>query len=169
MNNFALEKKDEHKAVLISVDTGEFDAELSIAELMELAETAGVKTEFYVIQKRPTYDSATCIGAGRLKDVAEQAEISGVDLAIFDCELTANQTKNIENILDMQVIDRTTLILDIFAQRAMTKEAAFRLNLLRTNTDLLTLQAVESSFQDLAEESAQEARVNQSLRPTGDI
>ena len=54
MNNFALEKKDEHKAVLISVDTGEFDAELSIAELMELAETAGVKTEFYVIQKRPT-------------------------------------------------------------------------------------------------------------------
>ena len=129
MNNFALEKKDEHKAVLISVDTGEFDAELSIAELMELAETAGVKTEFYVIQKRPTYDSATCIGAGRLKDVAEQAEISGVDLAIFDCELTANQTKNIENILDMQVIDRTTLILDIFAQRAMTKEGCIQVEL----------------------------------------
>ena len=129
MNIFALEKKDEHKAVLISVDTGEFDAELSIAELMELAETAGVKTEFYVIQKRPTYDSATCIGAGRLKDVAEQAEISGVDLAIFDCELTANQTKNIENILDMQVIDRTTLILDIFAQRAMTKEGCIQVEL----------------------------------------
>lgn len=129
MNNFALEKKDEHKAVLISVDTGEFDAELSIAELMELAETAGVKTEFYVIQKRPTYDSATCIGAGRLKDVAEQAEISGVDLAIFDCELTTNQTKNIENILDMQVIDRTTLILDIFAQRAMTKEGCIQVEL----------------------------------------
>lgn len=129
MNSFALEKKDEHKAVLISVDTGEFDAELSIAELMELAETAGVKTEFYVIQKRPTYDSATCIGAGRLKDVAEQAEISGVDLAIFDCELTANQTKNIENILDMQVIDRTTLILDIFAQRAMTKEGCIQVEL----------------------------------------
>ena len=129
MNSFALEKKDEHKAVLISVDTGEFDTELSIAELMELAETAGVKTEFYVIQKRPTYDSATCIGAGRLKDVAEQAEISGVDLAIFDCELTANQTKNIENILDMQVIDRTTLILDIFAQRAMTKEGCIQVEL----------------------------------------
>ena len=93
MNNFALEKKDEHKAVLISVDTGEFDAELSIAELMELAETAGVKTEFYVIQKRPTYDSATCIGAGRLKDVAEQAEISGVDLAISTVSLLRTRRK----------------------------------------------------------------------------
>lgn len=129
MNNFSLEDKIEHKAVLISADTGDFDAELSIAELRELADTAGVKTELWVIQKRPEYDSATCIGLGKLKEIAEQIQISDIDLAIFDCELTANQTRNIENILDVQVIDRTTLILDIFAQRAMTKEGCIQVEL----------------------------------------
>lgn len=129
MNNFKLEEKSEYKAVLISADTGEFDVELSIRELFELAETAGVTTEFYVIQKRPSYDSATCIGAGRLEEVAIEARAKDVNIAIFDCELTANQTRNIENILDIQVIDRTTLILDIFAQRAISKEGCIQVEL----------------------------------------
>lgn len=129
MNNFKLEEKTEYKAVLISADTGEFDAKLSIKELFELAETAGVETVFYSIQKRPSYDSATCIGAGRLEEIATEARAKDVNIAIFDCELTANQTRNIENILDMQVIDRTTLILDIFAQRAMSKEGCIQVEL----------------------------------------
>lgn len=118
-----------YKAVLISADTGEFDAEASIKELTELAQTAGVETSFYSIQKRPSYDSATCIGSGRLEEIAENIKAMNVNLAIFDCELTANQTKNIENILDIQVIDRTTLILDIFAQRAHTKEGRIQVEL----------------------------------------
>ena len=129
MNNFKLEEKSEYRAVLISADTGEFDAELSIRELFELAETAGVTTEFYAIQKRPSYDSATCIGAGRLEEIAAEARARDVNIAIFDCELTANQTRNIENILDVQVIDRTTLILDIFAQRANSKEGCIQVEL----------------------------------------
>ncbi len=129
MNNFKLEEKTEYKAVLISADTGEFDAELSIKELFELAETAGVETIFYSIQKRSSYDSATCIGVGRLEEIAVEARAKDVNIAIFDCELTANQTRNIENILDMQVIDRTTLILDIFAQRAMSKEGCIQVEL----------------------------------------
>jgi len=129
MNHFNLEEKTEYKAVLISADTGEFDAELSIKELFELAETAGVTTEFYAIQKRPAYDSATCIGAGRLEEIAVEARAKDVNIAIFDCELTANQTRNIEKILDIQVIDRTTLILDIFAQRAISKEGCIQVEL----------------------------------------
>lgn len=128
MNNI-LEKENLYRAALIGADTGEFDAELSIKELEELAQTAGAETVFYSIQKRPSYDSATCIGAGRLKEIAENIKSMDIDIAIFDCELTANQTKNIENILDVQVIDRTTLILDIFAQRALTKEGRIQVEL----------------------------------------
>lgn len=129
MENQMIEKESEYRAVLISADTGEFDAELSIRELEELAQTAGVETVFYSIQKRPAYDSATCVGAGRLEEIAENVKNMNINLAIFDCELTANQTKNIENILDVQVIDRTTLILDIFAQRALTKEGRIQVEL----------------------------------------
>lgn len=98
MDNYKLDTEIEYRAVLISADTGEFDAEQSIKELEELANTAGVETVFYSIQKRPAYDSATCIGAGRLEEIAENVKQMDINLAIFDCELTANQTRNIENI-----------------------------------------------------------------------
>lgn len=117
------------RVFLISADTGEFDAERSMKELEELASTAGVEVVGTATQKRPTYDSATCIGSGRLAELADEAERLEVDLVIFDHELTANQTKNIERILNIRVIDRTTLILDIFAQRALTKEGALQVEL----------------------------------------
>lgn len=117
------------RVFLISADTGEFDAERSMDELEELAETAGVEVVGRCIQKRPAYDSATCIGSGRLAELAEEAESLEIDLLIFDCELTANQTKNIENITDIRVIDRTTLILDIFAQRAVSAEGRLQVEL----------------------------------------
>ncbi len=69
------------------------------------------------------------IGSGRLEQLAEEAEALDVNLIIFDCELTANQTRNIEKILDIRVIDRTTLILDIFAGRAVTKEGRLQVEL----------------------------------------
>ncbi|MGN0690865.1 MAG: GTPase HflX, partial [Oscillospiraceae bacterium] len=112
-----------------SADTGEFDAERSMAELEELAKTAGVEVAATVTQKRPTYDSATCIGSGRLAELAEEAQSLEIDILIFDCELTANQTKNTENITDIRVIDRTTLILDIFAQRAVSAEGRLQVEL----------------------------------------
>ena len=117
------------RAVLVCVDTGEFDAERSINELEELADTAGVETIAHVIQKRPSFDSATCIGAGRLEELAEYISRNDIEIAIFDHELTANQTKNIESIIEVRVIDRTTLILDIFAQRALTKEGRIQVEL----------------------------------------
>lgn len=117
------------KAVLITVDTGEFDAELSLKELEELAYTAGAEVVGQVMQKRPSPDTATYIGSGRLAELTAELEALGADLLIFDCELTANQTRNIENITDVRAIDRTTLILDIFAQRALSAEGRIQVEL----------------------------------------
>lgn len=117
------------RAVIITVDTGEFDAELSLDELEELARTAGAEVVGRVLQKRPSPDSATYIGSGRLEELAGQLEMLGAELLIFDCELTANQTRNIENMTDTRTIDRTTLILDIFAQRAVSGEGRIQVEL----------------------------------------
>lgn len=117
------------KAILIGVDTGEYDCTQSLKELEELAVTAGAEVIAAAEQKRPSYDSSTCIGKGRLEEIAETVKNMDIELAVFDLELTANQTKNIENILDIRIIDRTTLILDIFAQRALTKEGRIQVEL----------------------------------------
>jgi len=117
------------KAVLASVDTGEFDAELSLRELAELADTANAEVVGTVIQKKNEFDSATCMGSGRLEELKGQIEELGAELLIFDHELTGVQTRNIENIVNIRVIDRTTLILDIFAQRARTKEGKLQVEL----------------------------------------
>ncbi len=117
------------KAVLACVDTGEFDAEASIHELEELAATAGAEVAGTVIQKRPAYDPATCMGSGRLEELKNELNIYDAELVIFDHELTGIQVRNIEDILDIRVIDRTTLILDIFAQRARTKEGKLQVEL----------------------------------------
>lgn len=117
------------KAVLVCVDTGEFDAEISIAELAELARSANAEVVGEMIQKKSSYDSATCMGSGRLEELREQLPQLEAELVIFDHELTGVQVRNIEEILDVRVIDRTTLILDIFAQRARTKEGKLQVEL----------------------------------------
>lgn len=121
----------EHKtrAVLVAADLGEYDVERSMDELEELAKTAEAEVVATVVQKRPSYDSATCIGSGRLEELAAECEALEAELIIFDCELTAVQVRNIEKILDVRVIDRTTLILDIFAQRALSKEGKLQVEL----------------------------------------
>jgi len=117
------------KAVLACVDIGEFNAEISIAELAELAETANVEVVGEIIQKKTSYDPATCMGNGRLEELKEQLDALDAELVIFDHELTGVQVRNIEEILNVRVIDRTTLILDIFAQRARTKEGKLQVEL----------------------------------------
>lgn len=117
------------RTVLACVDTGEFDAEASLAELAELAATANAEVVGEVLQRKQSYDPATCMGAGRLEELKEQLEALEAELVIFDHELSGVQVRNIENILDVRVIDRTTLILDIFAQRARTKEGKLQVEL----------------------------------------
>ena len=117
------------RVLLASVDTGEFDNEASIQELEELTKTANGEVVAKVVQKRPTFEKATCIGQGRLQEVSTVCQQLDVDLIIFDHELTATQIRNIEDITKVRTIDRTTLILDIFAQRARTKEGKLQVEL----------------------------------------
>lgn len=117
------------RVILCAVDTGEYDAETSINELEELAETAGAETLAKMIQKRPSFDSALCMGEGKIKELSEMCENLNPDLLIFDHELTATQTRNIENITNIRVVDRTALILDIFAQRAVSAEGKLQVEL----------------------------------------
>lgn len=117
------------RAILVTVDTGDFDAEISLGELRELAYTDEIDVVGEVTQKRPSIDTATFLGSGRVFELKEEAENLSADILIFDSELTANQTRNIEKITDVRVIDRTTLILDIFAGRAITKEGRIQVEL----------------------------------------
>ena len=117
------------KVMLVCVDLGEYDAERSVNELSELCDTAGAEVACVVTQKRQTYDGSTCIGSGRLEEMKTLCEDMEIDQVIFDCELTATQIRNIEDVIDTHTIDRTMLILDIFAQRATTKEGKLQVEL----------------------------------------
>ena len=116
-------------AVLVAVDTGEYDAAVSLDELEELAKTAGAETAAKICQRRPHYDPATCVGSGCLEEVKTFCQNAGANLIIFDGELSASQARNIENATGVEVVDRTTLILDIFAQRATTSAGRLQVEL----------------------------------------
>ncbi len=115
--------------LLISVDTGEFNAEVSVGELKELVRTAGGETEAVIIQKRPAPDAVSFIGSGKLQEAKEICENAGIDLVICDGELTPTQGRVLEKVLKTRVIDRTVLILDIFAKNARSGEGKLQVEL----------------------------------------
>ena len=115
--------------LLVSVDTGEFDAEVSINELEELAHTAGAEVVGKVIQKKEAPEKATFVGVGKLAEIIAFCETQEVDLLIFDSELSPSQQRNLEKLTKVRVIDRTMLILDIFAARARTSEGKLQVEL----------------------------------------
>jgi GTPase len=105
------------------------EAEHSVDELAGLADAAGATVVLKMIQERPSPDPATFIGRGKLDDLAAECARVGADLVIFDNELTPAQLRHIEERLDRKVIDRTQLILDIFARRARTREGKWQVEL----------------------------------------
>ncbi len=107
----------------------EFDAEESLAELRTLAESAGAKVVGEVLQHRDRPDAATLIGAGKLEEIAGAAASVKADLLLFDHDLSPSQQRNIEKIVHRRVIDRTQLILDIFARHARTREGQLQVEL----------------------------------------
>jgi len=117
------------RAVLVGIDLGEYDMEVSLDELEELARTAGAEVVARLVQKRPEPDKATGIGEGKIEELKEICENNEIDLIIFDCELSPSQLKNIEDFTDIDTVDRTMLILDIFAQRALTAEGKLQVEL----------------------------------------
>ncbi len=137
------------RAVIICVDTGAYDAERSLDELQELAASAGAEVVSRVIQKKDSFDPATVLGSGRLQEVAEFVAANDISTVIFDNELSPAQQKNVEKALDTKVIDRTTLILDIFAQRARTSEGRLQVELAQLRYRLPRLMGMGTSLSRL--------------------
>lgn len=135
------------RALLISVDSGEYDAEASLEELFELVKSAGAEPELSVMQKLDRPESATYLGSGKLKEIAQICDKREIDIIVADSELSPTQIKNIEHETDVRVIDRTTLILDIFAQRARSKEGKLQVELAQLKYMLprLTGKGIEMS------------------------
>ena len=117
------------RALLVCVDTGSYDAQASMDELEELVKSAGAEPAFSLTQKLPRTESATYVGTGKLEEIADVCREQDVDLIVADAELSPTQLRNIEAATDVRVIDRTTLILDIFALRARSKEGKLQVEL----------------------------------------
>lgn len=117
------------QAVLVSVDTGDYDAEASLAELKELVKSAGAEPVFTVTQNLKRPETGTYVGTGKLQEIADICKQQEIDLLVFDCELSPTQIRNIETETDTRTIDRTMLILDIFALRARSKEGKLQVEL----------------------------------------
>ena len=129
MTDFHHNSDEKERCILVIVDTGYFDAELSICELEQLAETAGAEIYGKMIQKRDKPENTTYIGEGKLYELRDMCKSAEIDLLIFDGELTPSQQRNIEYFTDVRTIDRTTLILDIFALNARTGEGKLQVEL----------------------------------------
>lgn len=120
------------KAVLVGLITARQDEEKVhdyLDELEFLLDTAGAVPGERFVQKLPVPDSRTFVGTGKLAEIAEYVKAAGIDIAVFDDELSASQTRNIERELGCRVLDRPLLILDIFAKRARTTTARTQVEL----------------------------------------
>lgn len=121
------------RAILIGMEWGRNDSlwtvDDSLEELKQLADTAGATVIKKFIQKRPKPDPAFFIGRGKVQELALYAQQENIDLCILDDELSPAQQRNIESVMGIRILDRTALILDIFAQRARTNEGKLQVEL----------------------------------------
>lgn len=123
---------EEEKAILVGViqkDQKEHEVKEYLDELAFLAETAGAKATKRFVQKLAHPDSRTFVGKGKLEEIKQYVADKGIDIAIFDDELTGAQISNIEKAINVKTIDRSDLILDIFARRAKTAQAKAQVEL----------------------------------------
>ena len=124
------------KAILVALvlrGASRSSATEHLDELERLADTAGAECVGRVMQDRPSPDPATWIGKGKAEEIKTQAAERGADLVIFDDDLTAAQARNLEKIVEKQVIDRSGLILDIFVRHARSREARTQVELAQLN------------------------------------
>ncbi len=128
---------------------GEERMERSLAELKELAEACGAKVLGFDYQNRQSRDSATYIGSGKLVEISEQAEALGCNTLIFDDELSGSQMRNIQERTKLKVMDRTLVILDIFARRATSKEGKLQVELAQYEYRLGRVQMINESMSRL--------------------
>ena len=138
------------KLILIGVETGSSDEmERSLDELQELVSTAGAETAGRIIQNRESIHPGTYIGKGKIEEVRDLLWETGATGIVCDDELTPAQMKNLEDALDTEVLDRTVLILDIFASHAVTKEGKIQVELAQSRYALTRLQGFGRSMSRL--------------------
>jgi GTP-binding protein HflX len=139
----------EERAIIFSLSTsgGEDDAQARLNELWDLAFTAGATVIAEHQQSRRAPDMATYIGPGKAEELAHEVKVVRADLVIFDDELTPSQQRNLLGILETKVIDRTQLILDIFAQRARSREGKLQVELAQLTYLLPRLSAQYTKFE----------------------
>ena len=147
-------KQEIERAVLAGVHTGSGDplkdtTEESIAELSRLAETAGAETVGVLIQNRPSPENATYLGEGKVEELLNACQTLNATLVIFDSELSPIQLKNLEKILGLRVIDRSMLILDIFARHAHSSEGKIQVELAQLRYMLPRLMGIGTQLSRL--------------------
>jgi len=114
-------------------EAGEYDSEESIDELAVLTESAGAEVVERTVQVRPAAEAATLLGSGKVEELTRSVKSLSADLVIVDRDLTPTQQRNLEKALQCKVVDRTQLILDIFARRAKTREGQLQVELAQLN------------------------------------
>ena len=132
MKDLIIENESSERAVLVGLITPQQSEEKAneyLDELAFLADTAGAVTERRFLQRMNQADSRTFVGKGKLEEIRQYVEDNEIGMAIFDDDLTAKQVANIEKELKVKILDRTSLILDIFAKRAQTANAKTQVEL----------------------------------------
>ncbi|OGU58213.1 MAG: GTPase HflX [Ignavibacteria bacterium RBG_13_36_8] len=130
------EQKTTERAILVTVKTRDVSKEIieeHIDELVLLADTAGAETVIKIVQEKSSIDPAYFIGKGKAEEIAQLVEFNNINLVIFDDDLNPTQVRNLEKLINRKIIDRSGLILDIFASHARTNEA-------KTQVELAQLQ-----------------------------
>lgn len=124
-------RNEEERVLLVGIDKGLFDEDIdsSMDELSELAKASGAKVVSSVVQRKLSEDPRTLIGPGKAEEIFNYCEELDIDTVIFNEELSGSQIRNLEKIIDRNIVDRTNLILDIFAQRANTNEGKLQVKL----------------------------------------
>ena len=144
-----VEAKD--RALLVRVETDPaFDSESALGELRELAETSGVEVFDTVVQHRSQMDPKYVVGRGKLSEIVIRALQIGANLLIFDHELNPAQIRSLTDFTELRVIDRTQVILDIFAHRARTREGKIQVELAQLKYRLPRLVRSDTSLSRLA-------------------
>ena len=140
--------KDEYRAILVGLETEE-DISYYMEELGGLAEAAGIEVAGEMVQVRKQPNKSLYIGKGKGEELALMCEKLDVNLVVFNDELSGTQLRNLEDRLGVRVIDRTTLILDIFASRAVSKEGKLQVELAQLQYRLPRLTGLGKSLSRL--------------------
>lgn len=147
MSTYTTEQQERAAIISVSLAGGEDDANMRISELRELSYTAGADVIAEFMQSRRAPDMATYIGPGKAEELKEDLASKQIDLLIFDDELSPTQQRNLTGKLSIRVLDRTQLILDIFAQRARTREGKLQVELAQLNYLLPRLSSLYTKFE----------------------